>query len=49
MQGAKLRGEPTTISMANLKPICYATRFTLFDWKNWPLYSNRIMQGGMVD
>jgi len=25
-QSAKLRGKPSTIGMANLKPICYATR-----------------------
>jgi len=31
--GAKLRGEPSTIGMADLKPIRYATRLMLLGWQ----------------
>jgi len=33
-QGAKLRGEPSTIDMADLNPNCYSTRSTSLEWQN---------------
>jgi len=33
MQGAKIRNEPTTIGMADLKRIRYATRMTTLEWR----------------
>jgi len=33
MQGAKMRGQPTTIGMTDLKRIYYATRTTMLEWQ----------------
>jgi len=33
-----MRGKLTTIGMADLKPICYATRLTSFQWQTNPLF-----------
>jgi len=38
MQGAKMRGEPTTIGIADLKLTCYATRMTVIEWQTDPFF-----------
>ena len=46
MQGAKLRDEPSTIGIPDLKPIRYTTRWMPYEWQtDW--FIQTFMRGSM--